>query len=292
MAAVYPALLVADAPAEPLRKQPQPQPVEGLLARLLGVGGSAMCPRRQITVVDDVHKSPSADADPERGRVQHLAQRILSGQQFRLRDNQLPDTTCADMVASIKTCPYFGQNDGGNDFFSGTLGFHLKFRDTYREHVDATLPFLKPALDVMLRPECNVYYVNVIFARPDGQAYHVDNFFTDYCGSFRPTDLVSVLYLSSEPGSGGNLVLNSKSCEDQQSGLPGADTILSSISPCPGRVVDFDGRLFHAVEGFMPGATPRVSIVVEQCKLPRRHFMQTPKCSVFCQASNKEIELV
>mmetsp|Transcript_52958 Transcript_52958/g.134531 ORF Transcript_52958/g.134531 Transcript_52958/m.134531 type:complete len:98 (+) Transcript_52958:2-295(+) len=94
---------------------------------------------------------------------------------------------------------------------------------------------------------------------------------------------------------GGDLVVLAASQEDvatppRRGEEEAAAPVLQRVRPIPGRVVDFDGRLLHAVYAFT-SPEPRISMVVEQCKLPRRQFLRTPKFSIYCQRTNKEVPL-
>lgn len=250
-------------------------------------------------------RAAAAPAAPECGlsgagsalpRAAPLVVAALGGLRLRVRDGVLGPETLAELLAGVRASPYFGENAGENSFYRGTLGFHVKFRDTHRHMVEEHLPFLAPALQAVLRPECNCFFVNVFFARPDGQGYHTDNFFTDYCGSFRPTDIVTVAYLSaSEEMRGGELVVLD-AAQDEVRAPPrrgeeaASAPVLGRVRPVPGRVVDFDGRLLHAVLPF-ESPEPRVSLVAEQCRLVRRHFLKTPRFSIYSQRTNQEIVL-
>jgi len=226
----------------------------------------------------------------------HLAIAALDGKRLRVRDDALNSKEVADLLSAVRSSPYFGQNLGENAFYKDTYGFHVKFRSTHRGDVESQLPYLKPLLAATLRPECNCFYLNVFFARPDGQEYHTDNFFTQYTGAYRPTDFVTVAYLGApEAMVGGELVVLEGSIEDlgrppARGAEDGAAPVLARVRPQPGRIVEFDGRLLHAVYAFT-SPEPRISVVIEQCKLARRHFMRTPRFNVYCQQTNREIEL-
>lgn len=272
-------------------------PTGFLLGRLSHLLGDLACPKRRPPPDLTINKRDENALDLEQPRQvqQHLALGILNGERIRVREAALADSQCEQLLASIKDCRYFGENTGDNGFFKGTRGFHIKFRNTHRKDVQEHFPFLRPALDAVLRQECNCYYLNVIFTRPDGQEYHVDNYFTGACGTFRPTDFVSVLYLNaSEDMEGGELVVLGL---EHGGGIPmrGGEGphILQRVAARRGLCVDFDGRLLHAVNAFklVEGAQPRVTLVVEQCKLPRRVFLKTPKCTVYCQNTNQDIDL-
>ncbi|CAE7309326.1 unnamed protein product, partial [Symbiodinium necroappetens] len=85
----------------------------------------------------------------------------------------------------------------------------------YRDHCEAHLPFLRPLLEVMLQPECNCFFLTLLGARPDGQRYHTDNYFENYCGGPRPSDLVSVAYLEADEAMvGGELVVLKVSADE------------------------------------------------------------------------------
>lgn len=246
-------------------------------------------------------RDPAADAlllSPARTPAMHWAVSALGGERLRVRDSVWASDELSGALKAVCSLPYFGVNQTSHKFYSGTLGFHITFRDTYRQHVEEHLPCLKHIFAHTLRSECNCFFVNVFYARPDGQAYHVDNKFTDYCGKFRETDIVTVAYLSvSDTMLGGDLVvLNVSKSEvgrpllEVERGREHPGEILQRIRPKTGRVVDFDGRLLHAVCAF-ESEQPRVSLVIEQCRLPRRHFLNTPKFNIFSQKTNEDLIL-
>merc|ERR1712232_477042 len=116
-----------------------------------------------------------------------------------------------------------------------------------------------------------------------------------YSGSFRPTDYVTVAYLEiSEAMTGGELVVLNKTEQEMGStpppkrGAEDASMVLRKVQPKPGLVVDFDGRLLHAVYPY-EAPTPRMCAVIEQCKLPRRAFMKTPRFNIYCQKTNRNL---
>ncbi|CAE7426287.1 unnamed protein product [Symbiodinium pilosum] len=181
-----------------------------------------------------------------------------------------------------------------------TLGFSLTFRGSHRQRAEATdktkahLPFLRPLLETMLQPECNCFFLTFLWARADGQRYHTDNYFENFCGYPRPSDVVSVAYLEADEEAmvGGELVVLKASAEEAgpvRIGNEASGQVLQMVRPSPGLVVDFDGRLLHGIRPFTGPA--RVSAVLEQCRLPRQIARRTPRLRVFCQRSNEEVTL-
>ncbi|CAE7479000.1 unnamed protein product [Symbiodinium sp. CCMP2456] len=222
-----------------------------------------------------------------------LAWRVLGESGLRLRPNLLCPALVEEVLSGVRSSQYFGKNRGSHDFYRNTLGFSLAFRSSHRPQVEAHLPFLRPLLDVMLQPECNCFFLTLLGARPDGQRYHTDNYFENYCSGPRPSDLVSVAYLEADEAMvGGELVVLKVSADETgpvRHGSEAAGQVLRVVRPSPGLVVDFDGRLLHAVRAFR-GAN-RVSAVLEQCRLPRQIVRKTPRFSIFCQKSNEELIL-
>eukprot|EP00933_Yihiella_yeosuensis_P024905 TRINITY_DN19302_c0_g1_i1.p1 TRINITY_DN19302_c0_g1~~TRINITY_DN19302_c0_g1_i1.p1 ORF type:complete len:260 (+),score=5.31 TRINITY_DN19302_c0_g1_i1:226-1005(+) len=232
---------------------------------------------------------------PVRPARELLAREILGSQRFRIRDELLAKSEVERLYAAIQASPYFGKNTGKHDFYEDTYGFHVEFRSSCRSEVENHLPYLKPAFAKLLRPECNCFYLTVLFARPDGQQYHTDNFFENITGGVRPSDLVSVFYLneSSDMRGGELVILNATDAEVSkriQRGHEKRGQILKKIQPKAGRAVDFDGQLLHAVNAFK-SSVPRASLVIEQCRLPRRHLLKTAPFKIFCQRRNRYINL-
>ncbi|CAE7212993.1 unnamed protein product [Symbiodinium natans] len=158
----------------------------------------------------------------------------------------------------------------------------------------AHLPFVQPLLDAMVRPECNCFFLTFLGARPDGQRYHTDNYFENFCGGSRASDLVTVAYLEADEAMvGGELVVLKVSASEVgpiRHGCEAPEQVLQVVRPSPGMVVDFDGQLLHGVRAFQ-GPTQRVSAVLEQCRLQHQIARKTPRFSVFCQRSNEELIL-
>jgi|EP00927_Polykrikos_kofoidii_P051862 hypothetical protein len=271
------------------------------VSRLLAPLCLAACPHRArySNALEEKHRqdeeAPPLDSVPS-WRRQHLSEVALNGERLTVRDSVFTSAQLDELLANARASPYFGENNGENAFYRGTFGFHVKFRDTHLTMVGEHLPFLKPALDALLRPECNCFFLNLFHARPDGQGYHTDNYFSDYCGGYRPTDIVTVAYVAaSEEMVGGDLVVLDAT-PDQVTVPPrrgeeeASAPVLRKIQPRAGRVVDFDGRLLHAVNPFT-SKEPRVSLVIEQCKLVRRHFLKTPKFKIYCQRTNTDLDI-
>ncbi|CAE8699875.1 unnamed protein product [Polarella glacialis] len=221
--------------------------------------------------------------------------RVATTEKLRIRDNVLSQSQLDELLRGIRASPYFGKNKEDHDFYQGTLGFHVKFRNSSRKLVEDHMPYFQSPFAALLHPECNCFYVTVLFARPDGQRYHTDDAFEPICGGIRPSDLVTVMYLSvGEAMEGDELVVlditQHQTSKTIHRGREKQGQVLQKVRPQAGRVVDFDGRLLHGVYAF-ESPEPRVSLVIEQCRLPRRHFLKTPAFSVFCQRTNRELFL-
>ena len=97
----------------------------------------------------------------------------------------------ADMLANINASEYYGQNKAGkgnitSPYFAGSHGFSLTFRRTHLGEVEKRFPYLKQYFSRVLLTDCNMFYVNILECRSDGQDYHVDEYFSTPLRENRP----------------------------------------------------------------------------------------------------------
>ncbi|CAJ1412634.1 unnamed protein product [Effrenium voratum] len=219
-----------------------------------------------------------------------LAQRLLP-QKVQVLEGALTAAEVQELLEGVQGSAYFGKNRSGHDFYHGTRGFSLVFRAPFRAQVEEHLPCLKPLFKAALWPVFNCYYLTLLYARPDGQRYHTDDFFETYCGFTRPSDLVSVMYLEGDQGELVLLDLDA-SADRVHRGREPPETVLRRVRPRPGRLVHFDGCLLHGVMPWPPNPPrSRVSAVIEQAKLSQTSVRRVPRFSVFCQRRHREIRL-
>ncbi|CAL1166291.1 unnamed protein product [Cladocopium goreaui] len=198
-----------------------------------------------------------------------FVQRSLGGCLWRLFDGALSAGEVKEVLSGVAASPYFGRNRSGHDFYHGTEGFSLVFRSAWRAQVEQQFPYFQRLFSQTLHPECNCFYLTVLFARRDGQRYHTDDFFESYGPNApRPSDLVSVVYCTPEAIEGGELLLLNVDASSPRihRGREPPETILAQLAPSCGRLVHFDGRLLHGVAPWRPAQNgdalaQRVSVV-------------------------------
>jgi hypothetical protein len=273
----------------------------------------------------------------EGSHATRVAKQLLGDEKIHITDGVLSQQELVGLSRFLRGCEYFGENQLGsgnitNPYFRGSQGFSLSFR---RSHIDTMLqhfPSLAGCFEKVLLPDCNVFYMNVLSCRPDGQEFHVDEYYSSTLREYRPCDIVTLLYLETSPGLvGGELVLLDGS-PDRIGGhqTRGKETceIVAKVKPVGGRMVHFQGNLVHAVYPFfnseaeqvkaaaaaakqeagkvtrgtttanagsaLDAASPppfRIGVVCEQYKLKRRQVLLVPRCKVFDQRRNVEIDL-
>lgn len=218
---------------------------------------------------------------------------------FVVRDDVVDEATLRALRQDVRASALIGPSQlvGG---FSATRGFGVVF------HLDAVddalqraplfapffpLAFAREAIDTARPPSTpdrlgrllfgaeNAVYANVLVVG-DGAAVerHVDATLGTRQGDPRVIvpRAVAVLYVDvPDAMRGGDLVLTDPDDATRE---------LARITPKPGRLVHFDGRLAHAVEaaGFQHGddstsASARISLVAEVYRLPRDRLRLLPK---------------
>ncbi|MBZ0153136.1 MAG: 2OG-Fe(II) oxygenase [Planctomycetes bacterium] len=164
----------------------------------------------------------------------------------------------------IRKCPWFTVNNLNRDFV-GTRGFSVVFRREQRARLVSEFPFYGPYLDVVLRDDCNAFYINPLELEAGSRVDpHIDRSLRAYLEDITTPLQVSVLYVDVPPAmQGGRLVLTR------------GKKHLGRVTPEPGLLVAFQGDLLHGVERVeTPGK--RLSLVCEQYLLDEKELAAVP----------------
>lgn len=158
--------------------------------------------------------------------------------------------------------------------FEGTYGFSVVFTRPALPRIREEFPAFGPYLDAAVQRDCNAFFLNPLLVADGGQVQpHVDYSLHSYCEGLPLPRVVSVLYLNVPPSlEGGRLRLFRD------------DRPLADLPPREGALVIFRGDLRHAVSPVLRGApnilAPRLSLVMEQYRVPRRLLARLPEFHV------------
>lgn len=165
----------------------------------------------------------------------------------------------------VLACPYLAATDL-NEGFQHSYGFTVLFQSSQRERVYALLPALRPYLERVLDPRCQLFFLNpLVIHEGHGVAPHADKTLLSFLPKAPYPQRVTVLYLSVPTEvQGGQLVFHRNAL------------MRARVSPRTNLVVDFAGWLSHEVTAWK-GEQPRVSLVCEQYRLSSARLAQVPE---------------
>jgi hypothetical protein len=168
---------------------------------------------------------------------------------------------------------YFAVHTLNRDFVS-TRGFSVVFRRDSLDTVMRELPYLRPYLELALRPDCNAFYLNPLHMVSGSRVDpHIDRSLQSYCVHVDPPVAVSVLYVEVPPAMrGGDLVLAQ------------GRKHLARITPTQSMLVVFDGHLTHSVTR-VEGEGARLSLVCEQYQLTPEELERVPAFAIQTRAA-------
>lgn len=189
----------------------------------------------------------------------------------------VPGALSAAAIAAVRdevlASPYMAPSNL-NARFEGTYGFSAVFRRDAASTLLARFPSFKPFLAAALLDGCNAFFLNPLLVLDGaGVKPHRDFSLRSYCPDAPFPTGVAVLYLQVPPGlEGGELKLYDEA-------VP-----IASVAPREGTLLTFRGDLRHEVAPVRQGAatreTARLSLVMEQYRLPHRRLAELPPCHI------------
>lgn len=184
------------------------------------------------------------------------------------------DAPAAEAIReAVLASPYMAANNL-NRRFAGTYGFSIVFKREAIDEVRAAFPAFAPFLDLALLPEANAFFLNpLLIADGAGVEPHRDKSLHSYTEAAGFPVAVSVLYVAVPEGlDGGRLRLYR------------GDGVAAEVTPEERSLVTFRGDLRHEVSCVSAGApdlyAARLSLVVEQYRVPRRALAALPRMHV------------
>jgi hypothetical protein len=174
----------------------------------------------------------------------------------------------AALQRQIRTSRHFRADHLNRDFV-GTKGLSVVFHRTARARVVAEFPAFAPYLELVLRADCNAFYLNPLQLEHGSRVDpHIDRSLRAYCAQVDPPVVVSVLYIAVPAAlQGGALVLQR------------GKRHVGRITPVPNLLVHFDGDLTHSIER-LDSRGARLSLVCEQYQLTEAELAQVPEYAV------------
>ena len=191
---------------------------------------------------------------------------------YRLERQAFDPLYLREVEHALTRCEYVGASPLGAEFVL-TQGFSLVFKRSSLGDVTDAFPFLRPFLEAAVFPASNAFFLNpLIMGHSSEVRPHID------CRLIAEQDLriipnlVSILYVRSEPEmSGGEITLGS--------GRPDA----VSIKPSTNNLLHFKGDIVHHVTA-VESDHKRVCLVCEQYRLPDHVLAGFPELDVITDA--------
>jgi hypothetical protein len=202
---------------------------------------------------------------------------------FRLQSyvNRTPEALPADTVEAIRAAilgsPLLGESNLSEQF-TGTYGFSCVFRRDALPDMKRRFPAFGPFLDAALLPDCNAFLLNpLLVQRGRTVEAHIDRTLSFYGAGYRCPVAVSVLYVQVPEGlEGGELRLYHRGQR------------VAQLKPMPRSLVTFRGDMVHEVTPVTSGvpgmSTARISLVVEQYRVPADVRVRIPRLDVLTRA--------
>lgn len=200
--------------------------------------------------------------------------------------NFLPPDDFRALSKSLPTHPLISKNNLSEESFNSTEGWVLKFNGESVQNVRSNPLFqlAVPYIDRVLVPEANAFVFNLLVCKESSNEIAVKPHFDNTVGlkaKFGPRSdtylahQVNVLYTSVPVGvKGGDLEVWAIGTDR----APENGKVV--VKPAENLMVTFRGDAVHQVRGFKsPGKDQRISLVLEQYKLPDNLYHQTvPYC--------------
>ena len=203
----------------------------------------------------------------------HAIFRPESGDLFQQCQSKLTADQLQTLAEQLLNSPYLQKNIL-NQRFASTQGFSVIFRHPH--DLLKQFPELHAYLEQLdYHANINLFYLNVLVIGAAGQVdRHIDHSIRGYHSGLPLPRKVSVLYVQVPEMQGGELLLY-----DTQ------DRLAQTLRPNTGLVVNFDGKVKHAVNAIEQSKALRISLVCEQYQIPRAHLHYVPEFCIKSMAS-------
>ncbi len=192
---------------------------------------------------------------------------------FQKHQSKLTAEQLQTLAEQLLNSPYLQKNIL-NQRFASTQGFSVIFRNP--QDLLKQFPEMQIYLEQLDYPsKINLFYLNVLVIGAAGQVdRHIDHSIRGYSVNLPLPIQVSVLYVQVPKMQGGELLLY-----DSQ------DQLAQMLRPQTGLIVNFDGKVKHAVNAIEQAEELRISLVCEQYQIPRTQLHYVPEFCIKSMAS-------